>query len=101
MVELHGLDPNDLRVNIIQLRQQCRTDRNGELDQVRLHQDITKSMDVYGLGLVISQIMIRQSCISDTLRDGILRIARDMVEPIMARRITLTDALERWKRLPW
>jgi len=91
---LHQLDVSDLRSNIISLR------RHFHGEPIKLHKEIVRRMDVYGLGITLSHILVRPN-IRDALDDICYRqlkqIVRKMVEPYTLKRIDLPDALAEWR----
>lgn len=91
IIELHNLNTNDIRDNIICLRKNKTS--------VEANRDIFKGIDVYGLGMTISHLLnhpnVRQYL--DNYQ-SVLRVTRKMVEPYTHKRISLPDALHEWRR---
>ena len=92
---LHGLDPSECRDNAVHLKRMFP-------DQVVLHQEITKGIDVYSLGVTLSHL-ISDSCIcralSTTQYNSIKQLSRKMIEPYTRTRIGLDILLKEYQEI--
>lgn len=86
--KFHGLDPSELRANAINIKRKLP-------DKVVLHQEITKRIDVYSFGIMLSHLLCNKS-ISGVLTDRqyseLKLLSRKMVEPYTLERISMEQA---------
>jgi serine/threonine protein kinase len=90
---LHSLDPSECRDNAVHLKRLFP-------DQVALHQEITKGIDVYSLGVTLSHLISDSSItrvLSTSQYNSIKRLSRKMVEPYTNHRISLTEAMKEYQ----
>jgi len=92
----HQLDVSELRSNIISLR------RHYYGEPVKLHKEIVRRMDVYGLGISLSHILASsnvRSALSESCHRQLKQVVRKMIEPYTLSRIELSDALTEWRAI--
>lgn len=94
---MHRLDPSECRDNAVNLKRRFP-------DGIKLHQEIIKHIDVYSLGVTLSHLLSDSNIIqalSIKQYHSIRDLARKMVEPYTSERISLSNALEEYRKICW